>query len=103
MDIFTLQFMGKVRQAQAESRLILLQLLSVHIVCCKIENALRVYVWSIQNMSRAFPLKGRDGKWQVFMLLTITNSHEEPIKQTKLSLFILTSANEYHQRLAMEI
>ena len=74
-----------------------------HCVCCKIENALRVYVWSIQNMSRAFPLKGRDGKWQVFMLLTITNRHEEPIKQTKLSLFILTSVNEYHQRLAMEI
>ena len=51
MDIFTLRFMGEVRRAQAKSRLILLQLLSVHIVSCKMVERIRliysVYVWNI--------------------------------------------------------
>ena len=66
MDIFTLRIMGEVRRAQAKSRLILLQLLSIHIVCCKIENGLRESVWSIQNMSRVFPLKERGRRMASF-------------------------------------
>ena len=58
MDIFTLQFMGKVRRAQAKSRLILLQLLSVHIVCCKIENGSESIRLIYSEYVSSIPIKG---------------------------------------------